>query len=126
MSKPQKKVSEQDLIRAKEVLSVVGRWFDAVATDPELAPQVALELMQNYEEIFDALLTITEPKFRIIIFDLGTKALKAMKHLDFQKTSTTAAEDLGRKVNEGIAKINRDVAQIKKAWVDYSRGLGLN
>ena len=126
MSKPPKKVSEQDLIYARQVLDVVGSWFDCLAEQPELAPQVTIELMKNYEAIFDSLLAITQPKFRVIIYDLGTKALTAMKQLNFEKTPTTAAEDLGKKVNEGLAKVNRDLAQIQKAWEDYSRGLGFN
>lgn len=122
MSKPQKKVSDQDLIRAREVLGVVGSWLDSLAADPELAPQVAIELMQNYEEIFDALLAITEPKFRVIIYDLGRKVLAALKQLDLKAVmspSESDAEKLGREVRERLMKAAKDYA-------DYSRGLGLN
>ena len=122
MSKTPKKVSEQDLIYARQVLNVVGSWLDAITTDPELAPQIALELMENFESIFDALLAITEPKFRVIIYDLGRKVLTALKQLELKTVmppSESDAEKLGREVRERLIKAARDYA-------DYSRGLGLN
>jgi len=79
LSKPQVTVSEDDLIHACKVLDAVGESFDRVAAQPELAPQLSIELMRNSGEIFDALLAICQPKFRIVLYDLGRKAINAVK-----------------------------------------------
>ena len=79
MSKPQIIASEEDLIYACKVLDAVGESFDRLAAQPTLAPQLAFELMKNSVEIFDALLAVCQPEFRIIIYDLGRKALNAVK-----------------------------------------------
>ena len=79
MSKPQLAATEEDLIYACQVLDAVGEGFDRLAAQPKLAPQIAFELMKNGSEIFDALLAICQPEFRIILYDLGRKAINAVK-----------------------------------------------
>jgi len=79
LSKPQAIVSEADLIYAVNVLDAVGESFDRLAAQPKLAPQLSIELMRNSPEIFDALLAICQPKFRIVLYDLGRKAINAVK-----------------------------------------------
>lgn len=79
MSKPQVIVSNEDLIYAVNVLDALGEGFDRLAAQPKHAPQLAMELMKNGPEIFDALLAICQPKFRIVLYDLGRKAINAVK-----------------------------------------------
>lgn len=79
MSKPQVIVSNEDLIYAVTVLDAIGESFDRIAAQPLHAPQLAIELLQNSADIFDALLAITQPEFRIVIYDLGRKAINAVK-----------------------------------------------
>lgn len=79
MSKPQITVSEDDLIHACKVLDAVGEGFDRLAAQPKHAPQFAIELMKNGPDIFDALLAICKPEYRIILYDLGRKAINAVK-----------------------------------------------
>jgi len=79
VSKPQLAANEEDLIYACQTLDAVGESFDRLAAQPKLAPQLALELIQNSPEIFDALLAVCQPEFRIILYDLGRKAINAVK-----------------------------------------------
>jgi len=79
VSKPQIIVSEDDLIYACKILDAVGESFDRLAAQPKLAPQLAIELIQNSPDIFDSLLAICQPEFRIVLYDLGRKAINAVK-----------------------------------------------
>ncbi|GAG69928.1 unnamed protein product, partial [marine sediment metagenome] len=68
-----------DLIYAVNVLDAVGEGLDRLAAQSKLAPQLAIELMKNSPDIFDSLLAICQPEFRIVLYDLGRKAINAVK-----------------------------------------------
>ncbi len=85
MSNPQAIITEADLIYAVNILDAVGEGFDRLTAQPKLAPQISMELLQNSGEIFDALLAICQPKFRIVLYDLGRKAINAVKTCQMKK-----------------------------------------
>lgn len=72
-------VTEDDLVHACKVLDALGEAFDRVAAQPDLGPQLALELAQKSPEILDALLAITQPDCRPVLYDLGKKAMNVVK-----------------------------------------------
>ncbi len=85
MSTPQTTVTEADLIYAVNVLDAIGESLDRLAAQPKLAPQLSMELLQNSGPIFDALLAICQPKFRIVLYDLGRKAINVVRECQPKK-----------------------------------------
>ncbi len=69
-------VSESDIIYACKVLDAVTEALDRAAAKPQLIPQLSLELLKKSPDILDALLTLTIPDCRPVVYDLGKAALR--------------------------------------------------
>jgi len=77
--RPTLAITEQDVVYGCKVLDALAEAFDRVAAQPQLAPQLVLEIMQKTPEILDAFLAITQPECRPIVYDLAKSCLNAVK-----------------------------------------------
>ena len=76
---PSLQISDEDIVYACRVLDCFAEAFDRVAAQPELGPQLAVELAQKSADIFDALLAVTHQDCRPVVYDLGKSVLNAVK-----------------------------------------------
>jgi hypothetical protein len=76
-----KKVSELSEEYSYKVLGAVAEAIDYTAAHPEKSLQLAIELIQKAPVIYDAIINITKPEHRPIIFELFKSALNLAKAL---------------------------------------------
>lgn len=82
----QKVISKEDIDYAYGVLDALRQAFDAAAVKPELGQALMVEMIKKLPEIFDALMTVTEPEHRPQVYELVKAAGRMMKGwLSYQK-----------------------------------------
>jgi len=72
-------LSEQEVLYSCKLLYAVADAINRVAENPQLTSQLTTELLTKSPQILDALLTITQPKFRVVVYDLAESVLKLVK-----------------------------------------------
>jgi len=73
--------SEEELLWACKTLDAVAEALDRVAAQPKLAPKLVVELLQKAPTIIEAMLLITIPECRVVLYDLSRKALNLVRIL---------------------------------------------
>ena len=73
--------SEEELLWACKALDAVAEALDRVAAQPKLAPKLAVELLKKTPTILEALLLITVPECRVVLYDLSKSALNLVRAL---------------------------------------------
>ena len=73
--------SEEELLWACKTLDAVAEALDRVAAQPKLAPKLAVELLKKTPTIIEAMLLITVPECRVVLYDLSKSALNLVRAL---------------------------------------------
>jgi len=71
--------TEEELIWACKVLDTISEAIDRAAAKPELIPRLSIELIQKMPTMLDALLTITQPDCRVVVWDTATSVRKMIR-----------------------------------------------
>ncbi len=64
------KLKEQQVDYAYQVIQALIEGIDKTAAKPEKLEQLKKELVENLPEIFEAVMTITQPEHRHLIYEL--------------------------------------------------------
>ncbi len=78
-------VSQAQIDYAYQVLTALTEAIDRTAADPKLLQQLKAEALQKAPEIFDALMCITPPEHRPIIYELFKSLLNLAKTIYAKK-----------------------------------------